>query len=175
MEARCTDLVCGTNPAGAASLTLGEQQRGTLKDGPGGSPVLPARQKRAKGYQTQRMNTPREAQLLRSPHFLPVLGDLCHIQNAALLRRLEEDRKASVGASHTRSEDKTPRRSTVTASTLHHQSSHVLQLLRSFIRSNKPSQSGGRNLIKRTCLAFVTSAAPLSFNFQGKNLHSIKN
>lgn len=44
--ARCTDLFCATNPAGAASLTLGKQQCGTLKDGPGGSPVFPARQNR---------------------------------------------------------------------------------------------------------------------------------
>lgn len=42
--ARCTHLFCATNPAGAASLTLGKQQCGPLKDGPGGSPVLPARQ-----------------------------------------------------------------------------------------------------------------------------------
>lgn len=42
--ARCTDLFGATNPAGAASLTLGKQQGGTLKDGPGGSPVFPARQ-----------------------------------------------------------------------------------------------------------------------------------
>lgn len=38
----CRDLFCVTNPAGAASLTLGKQQRGTLKHGPGGSPVFPA-------------------------------------------------------------------------------------------------------------------------------------
>lgn len=36
------DLVCATNPAGAASLTLGKQQRGALEHGPGGTPVLPA-------------------------------------------------------------------------------------------------------------------------------------
>lgn len=36
------DLLCVTNPAGAAALTLGKQQSGTLKHGPGGSPVFPA-------------------------------------------------------------------------------------------------------------------------------------
>lgn len=42
----CTHLLCATNPAGAASLTLGKQQCGPVKDGPGGSPVFPARRNR---------------------------------------------------------------------------------------------------------------------------------
>lgn len=46
------------------------------------------------------MNNPDEADFLHSPHFLSVLSDLCHVQNAALLRRLEEDIKSSVQASH---------------------------------------------------------------------------
>lgn len=45
--------------------------------------------------------TERTSELIRSPDFLAVLGDLCHVQDAALLRRLEEDRKSSARASHT--------------------------------------------------------------------------
>lgn len=47
------------------------------------------------------MNRPNEAEFLHSPDFLSVLSDLCHVQNAALLRRLEEDINSSVNASHT--------------------------------------------------------------------------
>lgn len=47
------------------------------------------------------MNRPNEAKFLHSPDFLSVLSDLCHVQNAALLRRLEEDINSSVNASHT--------------------------------------------------------------------------
>lgn len=36
----------GTYPAGAAALTLGEEQRGTLQNRPGRGPILPGDQKR---------------------------------------------------------------------------------------------------------------------------------
>lgn len=78
-----------------------------MEHGPGGGPILPAAPNQegiSEGWKQQE----EPPELVRSPDFLSVLGDLGHVQDAALLRGLEEDIKAS--DSHVRHKHPTARR-----------------------------------------------------------------